>query len=160
MAIEIERKFLVHVGKLPDMGIGAKIAQGYLCYKPTVRVRVRGGKAYITVKGEGLVSRDEVESTMEYPKALNMLAMCDATVRKTRYIMMAMPLRKEQRVWEVDIFEGHLAGLVMAEIELGSEDEVFDRPDWLGEEVTYDPRFTNSNLARAKSVPVFTRQPS
>lgn len=157
MAVEIERRFLVHVDKLPtDMGDGSKIVQGYLCYKPTVRVRTRGSNAYLTVKGEGTVSREEVESTIEYPAALDMLAMCSATVSKRRYLVFVMPDgARTPWQWEIDQFGGHLDGLWLAEIELTSEDEVFDKPDWLGAEVTYDPRFCNNNLARAKKVPVF-----
>lgn len=150
MAKEIERKFLVS-----DLGAarasfdrpGRKVVQGYLNLAParTVRVRVVDDvEAWLTVKGrtEG-VSRDEFEYAVPVADALQMLGLCEGSlVTKTR-----LRPRVGAHVWDVDIFEGDNAGLVVAEIELTHADEAFERPAWLGEEVSGDRRFVNSALA-------------
>lgn len=143
MATEIERKFLT-VPPLPDWTGGDRIVQGMLAITPNVRVRVRGGRGYLTVKGpqKGL-TRPEWEYEVPVQDALEMLDLCTLKVEKTRY-----EVEHEGHVWEVDVFEGLNAGLVVAEIELQAEDEAFERPFWVGEEVTHDPRYLNTNLAK------------
>jgi adenylate cyclase len=149
MGTEIERKFLVKDSELKFLeGVaGKKILQGYVFSDEAVSVRVRtkGDKAFLTIKGaaEG-ISRAEFEYEIPWDDAEAMLdKVCQAgKVIKTRYELPSGP-----HVWEVDVFEGALAGLVVAEIELSSEDEAFERPDWLGEEVSDDPRYLNARLA-------------
>lgn len=145
MAAEIERKFLV-VGTAWRQGEGTRISQGYLnCDKErTVRVRVAGEKAYLTVKG---VSRGATRAEFEYEipvaDAEQLLKLCDGPlIEKVRRVVV-----HEGSKWEVDEFEGENAGLVVAELELESEEQEFSRPPWAGQEVTEDPRYFNSSLA-------------
>lgn len=156
MSVEIERKFLLTV-PFPKRGIwwGESISQGMLSSKPVVRVRVtnRQGdryglfKGYLTVKGpqEG-ISRPEWEYEIPYGDAQELLKLCPSIIEKTRYRCDAGPTGFDR--WEIDVFEGANVGLVVAEIEMSAEDEAFERPDWLGEEVTHDPRYLNVNLAQ------------
>lgn len=150
MGVEIERKYLVDTKKLHGHGCsdGVAIEQGYLSLDPkrTVRIRVTDIFAWITVKGitEG-ISRAEYEYSIPVEDAKEMIAMCDKTIKKNRIIF---PFAGHQ--FEVDIFKGHLEGLVIAEVELKSEDEVVELPDWITEEVSDDPRFYNSNLINLK----------
>jgi adenylate cyclase len=122
--------------------------QGYLASTPrvTVRVRVKGNKGIMTVKGatQG-ISRAEFEYPIPVEDARTMLDTLAETgiVDKVRY---QVPCGAH--TWEVDVFAGDNAGLVLAEVELGSEDESFERPDWIGEEVSDDSRYYNANLAR------------
>ena len=143
---EIERKFRVQADWQPQ-GAGVRIAQGYLCAVPerTVRVRVRGGRGYLTVKGknEG-ISRAEFEYEVPLADAEAMLQLCEQPlIEKTRYL-----LPQGELCWEVDVFAGANEGLIVAEIELPSPDTPFARPAWLGEEVSDDPRYYNSSLQR------------
>jgi len=145
MGIEIERKFLV-VGEGWRQGEGVPYAQGYLnrAAERTVRVRIAGERAFLTVKG---VSRGATRSEFEYEiptgDAEQLLELSDGpVVRKIRRIV-----EHEGARWEVDEFLGDNAGLVVAELELESEEQTYARPDWLGREVTDDPRYYNSNLA-------------
>lgn len=149
MAKEIERKFLVKPGweKYVD-GPGTDFRQAYLNTDPrsTVRVRLAGDRAWLTVKGknEGTV-RDEWEYPVPPADAAAMIDRCgQAAIAKTRY---------RAGRWEIDRFHGPLEGLVVAEIELKSADEPFDRPVWLGREVSDDPRYFNSSLALAARIP-------
>ena len=144
MGVEIERKFLV-VGEGWRQAAGVAYAQGYLNRdaERTVRVRIAGERAFLTVKG---ASRGATRAEFEYPipvaDAEQLLPMCDGPVlRKLRRV-----LRIDGATWEVDEFLGDNAGLVVAEIELESEAQPFARPGWLGREVTGDPRYFNSNL--------------
>lgn len=146
MATEIERKFLV-VGdgwkKAPRV---RAIAQGYLATTPaSVRIRIQDGAATLTVKGEveGLV-RDEFEYAIPLADAEAMMRLCPQPpiVKKRHEIVHA------GKLWQVDAFEGTLAGLVVAEVELESADEVINLPDWAGREVTDDRRYRNSSLIR------------
>ncbi len=145
MGIEIERKFLV-VGEQWRTATGSLIAQGYLNRDKarTVRVRLSGEKAYLTIKGPSVgVIRPEFEYPIPVRDAQEMLALCDGpVVQKVRHLVPFAGL-----TWEVDEFLGDNAGLVVAEIELTTENQVFDRPVWLGQEVSDDPRYFNSNLA-------------
>lgn len=148
MAIEIERKFLVDKDKWAALSKppGKPIRQGYLSSEPekTIRIRIKGEEAYLTIKGktEGF-SRTEIECKIPVKEASEMLQhFADAVIDKERY---EIPYRKH--IWEVDVFHGKNEGLIVAEIELKDEDEVFDKPGWVAEEVTNDLRYYNSNLS-------------
>jgi CYTH domain-containing protein len=150
MGVEIERKFRVRAGWRPD-GAGEEIAQGYLSSVPerTVRVRLRGGRGYLTVKGKNggadAARRAEFEYEIPAADARALLALAEpGVIEKERCLVPAV----DGHTWEVDIFHGENEGLVVAEIELGAEDEPFARPDWLADEVTGDARYYNSSLAR------------
>ena len=146
MGIEIERKFLVDVNKLPTLNNGYKIKQGYIqtVDRTTVRVRIRDKEAFLTLKGKNVgASRLEFEYPIPLEDANDMLTnLCQTSfIEKTRYLV-----KHEGHVWEVDIFEGSNKGLVVAEVELGSENETFSLPNWVTKEVTDDMRYFNSNL--------------
>lgn len=153
MAIEIERKFLVlnHSWRAAaDAGVQFK--QGYLsrvtgadAMRSSVRVRIEGTRAFLNIKSATLgIRRQEYEYAVPLADAKEMLeTLCiSAVVEKTRY-----HVRVDAQVWEIDVFAGANAGLIMAEIELNDEDENFARPDWLGAEVSADPRYYNVCLA-------------
>lgn len=145
--IEIERKFLVKGDFLPFVTKKEKIVQAYLCASPekAVRIRIKGDLAYITVKGpsnENGFSRCEFEYPIPLADAKEMLTLSDSLIEKERnYIPMG------EYVFEIDVFHGVHEGLIVAELELKSEDETFEKPDWLGEEVTGDERYYNAYLA-------------
>lgn len=145
MGVEIEHKFLV-TGTPWDGLEGRAMVQGYLASQDrvVVRVRIAGERAWITVKGPSQgAARPEFEYAVPVADAEGMLALCaDRVVRKTRY---RIPVG--EHVWDVDVFEGRNAPLVLAEVELGAEGEAFERPGWLGEEVTLDARYANACLA-------------
>ena len=145
MATEIERKFLVQ-GTQWRNDTGVRFSQGYLNRdkERTVRVRLAGRKAFLTIKGVTRgPSRTEFEYEIPMEDAEQLLKLCDGPIiEKTRYRIV-----HQGSTWEVDEFLGENAGLVMAEIELTSEDQPFSRPPWLAEEVTHDRRYYNSNLA-------------
>lgn len=148
MAVEIERKFRTNgVDFLADQE-GERLTQGYLSHDPraTVRLRVQGDNAWLTIKGKTQgASRSEFEYPIPTADAHAMLdEMCpEGVIDKTRY-----RIKVGEHVWEVDEFHGDNQGLVVAEVELDSEDQPFERPPWLGEEVTGDPRYYNSALSR------------
>ena len=123
------------------------IIQGYLCHKPSVRVRVRGDQGYLTIKGPVSptgMSRFEWEKEIAKNEALALLQMAEpGRIEKTRYLVKNTD---GIHTWEVDEFHGDNEGLIVAEIELQSENDTFDRPAWLGKEVTGDPRYFNSAL--------------
>ncbi len=146
MGEEIERKFLVAGDAWRETAEGMRYRQGFLSTVPerTVRVRVAGLRGTITVKGKNLgARRAEFEYEIPVTDAEQMLdTLCERPlIEKVRHTLTAGP-----HTWEVDVFEGDNAGLVVAEIELGSEDEAFEKPEWVGDEVTSDPRYFNSNL--------------
>ena len=147
MGIEIERKFLV-VGDAWKQAPAVPYAQGYLNRdkQRTVRVRIVEGQAWLTVKGVSAgATRAEFEYAIPVADAEQLLALCDGPlVRKLRRVVV-----HEGSTWEIDEFQGDNAGLVVAEIELRSEDEAFAAPAWLGAEVTHDARYFNSSLATA-----------
>ena len=147
MGIEIERKFLV-VGDAWRQAPATAYAQGYLNRdkQRTVRVRVVQQQAWLTIKGANAgATRAEFEYPIPLADAEQLLALCDGPlVRKLRRIVEHAGSR-----WEIDEFQGDNAGLVVAEIELASEQASFEKPAWLGAEVTHDPRYYNSNLAAA-----------
>lgn len=149
---EIERKFRVDpdfVDQLAGMS-GRRIEQFYLGegFDPAVRVRIiDDSRAVLTIKGrvEGFSAAEfEYEIPIADAREMGTRLNHSAVVAKTRY-----EITHAGHVWEIDVFEGANAGLVVAEIELSSEDEAFDRPDWCGAEVSHDHRYRNVSLARA-----------
>ncbi|TND08626.1 MAG: adenylate cyclase [Bacteroidetes bacterium] len=149
MGIEIERKFLVkdESWKQALSEPGKPYRQGYMLSdnRRTVRVRTAGDKGFITIKGKGKgLRRPEFEYEIPLEDAKELLALCDETIIvKKRHLV-----QHEAHTWEVDVFEGDNAGLIVAEIELSHEDETFAVPDWAGEEVTFDGRYSNASLSR------------
>jgi CYTH domain-containing protein len=145
MSIEIERKFLV-VGTAWRQGSGVRFSQGYLTRDKdrTVRVRLAGEQAFLTIKGRSTgASRAEFEYEVPLADGQQLLQLCERPlIEKIRRV-----IPNEGSTWEVDEFLGENAGLVVAEIELQSEDQAFARPAWLGEEVTLDSRYFNSSLS-------------
>jgi adenylate cyclase len=148
MATEIERKFLVHSGKWKPVTPGLLYRQGYLSSvkERVVRVRIAGEKAYFTVKG---ISENLSRLEFEYPIPLLDAAMmldklCERPlIEKTRHREIV-----GSHTWEIDVFHGENNGLVLAEVEVASETETFERPSWLAQEVSGDPRYFNNNLVR------------
>jgi adenylate cyclase len=145
VATEIERKFLVR-GTEWKSTEGVRVSQGYLNRDQarTVRVRLAADKAFLTIKGRSIgASRAEFEYEIPFSDGEQLLNLCDGpVVQKVRYAVAHQGL-----TWEVDEFLGDNAGLVVAEVELSSEDQHFERPSWVAEEVTEDPRYFNSALA-------------
>ena len=150
MALEIERKFLVKDDSYKNMAYQtSRIAQGYICSARgrTVRVRIRGEKGYLTIKGaadsQGL-SRYEWEKEITLQEAQELMQLCEpGLIDKIRYLV-----RVGKHVFEVDEFGGENEGLTIAEVELASENESYEKPDFLGEEVTGDVRYYNSFLMK------------
>lgn len=144
---EIERKFLVDTNKWIPLDAGTELKQGYLSVDPerTVRVRIAGDKAYLTIKGKTKgISRTELEYEIPLGEAEILLAMClEFVVEKTRYIEQLQGL-----VWEIDVFHGKNKGLVMAEVELVSENQDVEIPAWVQKEVSEDYRYFNSWLSQ------------
>lgn len=145
--MEIERKFLVNLErwKQVDKPKGKEIIQAYLTneIEKSIRIRVKGDQAFITVKGkqEG-ISRHEFEYEIPVSDAKEMIHLfADSTIEKLRY-----EIPTNQHVWEVDVFKGKLTGLVLAEIELTNENDLFDIPEWVGQEVSTNPNYLNANL--------------
>ena len=149
MSQEIERKFLVCGDFKSEAFKVTHIVQGYLSSLPEriVRVRVKGDKGFLTIKGQANatgVSRFEWEKEIAVDEALALLELSEpGRIDNTRYLVKNTD---GKHTWEVDEFHGDNEGLVMAEIELADENESFDKPVWLGEEVTGDPRYYNSML--------------
>lgn len=146
MAVEIERKFLIKNDSWRQLSKGKTYRQGYLSSdkERTVRVRTAGDKGYLTIKGITIgATRVEYEYEIPLGDAISMLdELCIyPLIEKTRY-----EIRSDGLVWEVDEFEGANQGLIIAEVELETEDQVFTAPDWVGEQVTGDPRYYNVNL--------------
>lgn len=148
MAQEIERKFLVEGDYKSSASSSVHIAQGYLNSDPdrTVRVRIKGERAFLTVKGRNSsdgISRYEWEKEIPAGEAAELLGLCEpGIIDKTRYFVPA-----GDHVFEVDEFHADNEGLTVAEIELDSPEEEFRRPPWLGREVTGERRYYNSSLA-------------
>ncbi len=146
MPIEIERKFLLKNDSWRPGAGGSEYRQGYLAAdaERSVRVRQSGQKAWLAVKGAGEgIARLEFEYEIPVADAEELLKLCRPTIiEKTRYL-----LRQGKHCWEIDEFHGDNEGLLLAEIELDDADEAFDKPDWLGEEVTHDPRYYNAMLS-------------
>lgn len=150
---EIERKFLVRSNAfLAQASASHEITQAYLCKEPgkTIRLRVRDERAFLTIKSSRLrdgLAKFEWEKEIDISDAKEMLLLClPGEIHKTRYIIPAPPFNGQPRCWEVDVFHDRLDGLILAEIELGDEHEPVSLPDWIGEEVTGQPRYYNANL--------------
>ncbi|GGH37185.1 adenylate cyclase [Mangrovimonas yunxiaonensis] len=148
--IEIERKFLVTSNAFKDEAVSkTRIVQGFLNTHPerTVRVRIKGDKGVLTVKGkssEDGTSRFEWETPIAKADAENLLKLCEeGIIDKTRYEVVV-----ENHTFEIDEFYGANAGLTVAEVELGHANETFKTPDWLGVEVTGQPQYYNSQLSK------------
>ena len=150
MAQEIERKFLVKTEvNVDELGQATRITQGYLSSikERTVRVRVKGEKGFLTIKGMGNDSgttRYEFEKEIRQEEAGDLMKICEpGIIDKTR-----TKVNVGKHTYEVDRFFGENDGLIVAEVELASETEVFEKPAWLGEEVTGDPKYYNSMLMK------------
>ncbi|MEM9647090.1 MAG: CYTH domain-containing protein [Bacteroidota bacterium] len=148
--LEIERKFLVKSDTYRNQASSeTRIVQGFLNTAPerTVRVRIRGERAFLTVKGKSNTSgtaRFEWETQIEVQEAINLIDLCeDGILEKIRF---EVPF--ENHLFEIDEFLGENRGLVIAEVELQHEDEIFGKPDWLGEEVTGQTKYYNSQLSK------------
>lgn len=149
MGVEIERKFLVdrkHWLKATPT-VSSTIRQAYLSDNPdkTIRVRTADNKGFLTIKGRSKgITRQEFEYEIPLEEAYVLIDnFCSQLVEKTRHY-----ITHAGKLWEVDEFRGSNEGLFVAELELASEDETFEKPEWLGPEVTKDPRYLNSNLAK------------
>lgn len=150
---EIERKFLVTSDAFKAQAtVSYEIEQGYLSKEPgkTIRVRIRDTRAFLTIKSgklrEGL-AKFEWEKEIDLADARELMQLClPGAISKTRYIIPAPPYEGQERKWEVDVFHGRLDGRMLAEIELGNENEPFLRPEWLGDEVTGLPQYYNANM--------------
>lgn len=148
MPREIERKFLVGSNLREALAAreGVDIAQGYLQNnnRVSVRVRIKGNKGYLNIKSSNIgIARDEYEYEIPVEEAKELLEkFCPKAIIKTRYL-----IPYAGKTWEVDIFKGPNDGLIIAEIELNSEDETFKKPVWITEEVTQDIRYYNPYLA-------------
>lgn len=148
MSLEIERRFLIENDDWKAYADAPLLLkQGYLSVEKerTIRVRIIGEQAWLTLKGYiSDISRSEFEYEIPLQDAENIMdTMCPFKMEKRRY-----PVKWGGFVFEIDVFEGENAPLVVAEIELPSEDTVFDRPDWLGREITSDGMFTNAYLSK------------
>jgi CYTH domain-containing protein len=161
---EIERKFLVKSDAfIAQATTSYEIMQGYLCKDPekTIRVRIRDARAFLTIKSSLLrdgIAKFEWEKEIDLADAKELMKIClPGAISKTRYIIKVNGQRtmdkgqgtkdkEDDLKWEVDVFHGRLEGRVLAEIELSDEDEAFERPDWLGEEVTGQPQYYNANM--------------
>ena len=158
--MEIERKYLVTSDCYKELAVARyHIRQGYISREKTgtVRVRITDDKAYLTIKGKpaaGHFARYEWEKEIDVQEAEELMKLCQGTViDKTRWIVHAetidnlqLTIDNLQLIWEVDEFHGKHEGLVVAEIELDNEEQSFEIPDFIGDEVTHDPRYYNANM--------------
>ena len=158
--MEIERKYLVTSDCYKELAVARyHIRQGYISREKTgtVRVRITDDKAYLTIKGKpaaGHFARYEWEKEIDVHDAEELMKLCQGTIiDKTRWIVPAetvdnlqLTVDNLQLIWEVDEFHGKHEGLVVAEIELEYEEQVFEKPDFIGKEVTDDPRYYNANM--------------
>ena len=142
MSKEIERKFLVDESKIPE-GEWFSVKQGYLNFIPQVRVRVSPNKSDITIKSDGMLTRDEWVYQIPRKDAEEMLNLCEHIIEKERQIIML-----EGREWTIDRFFGDNKGLIISEVELKKEDEKVNLPVWVAKEVTGDSKYMNINLVR------------
>ena len=146
MATEIERKYLIKEDVLILPAEGNRIVQGYLWSEKgkSMRIRITKAKGFLTIKmGTTPLSRLEYEYEIPLKDAEELLSKCEKTIEKTRYIITHVGMD-----WEVDVFEGENKGLIIAELELESENQEFEKPLWLGMEVTEDTRYLNVNLLK------------
>jgi adenylate cyclase len=148
MGVEIERKFLLAGEAWRSLGVPVLLRQGYLSTDPerTVRVRIEGEQGTLTIKGR---SEGATRAEWEYPIPLaEARELLDRLCQQPMIEKLRRRISVAGNVWEVDEFFGANAGLVVAEIELASEDQAFDKPAWIGDEVTHDRRYFNSSLIR------------
>ncbi len=146
MGEEIERKFLVVDDRWRERATGVRYRQGFLSTEPerAVRVRVAGSTGTLTIKGLGAGAR---RAEFEYPIPVeDAERLLDAICKRPLIEKVRYTLKVGAHTWEVDVFEGENDGLRIAEVELENEDEELEIPDWVGEEVTGDPRYFNSSL--------------
>lgn len=148
MAKEIERKFLVKGDSWRRLGEGSVYSQGYISTQKaaTVRVRIVGTQGYLTIKGPSVnYSRSEFEYSIPVEDAQEILnTLCDRPfIEKTRY-----RVKSGNLTWEIDEFEGVNKGLIVAEVELSDENQQIELPSWIGEEVSHDSKYFNSNLVK------------
>lgn len=148
--MEIERKYLVTSDSYKQKAVARyHICQGYISREKTgtVRIRITDDKAYLTIKGKpaaGHFARYEWEKEIDVQEAKELMQLCQGTIiDKTRWII---PAKEEGLKWEVDEFHGKHEGLTLAEIELTSEEQEVEKPDFVGEDVTSDPRYYNANM--------------
>jgi CYTH domain-containing protein len=148
--VEIERKFLVRSEEFKTQASKKfKINQGFLNTHPerTVRIRIRGDQAFLTVKGKSSkngLTRFEWEKEISVLEAEELMKLCEpGIIEKMRYLV-----EIKEYTFEIDEFFGENQGLIVAEIELNSENDTFEKPEWLGEEVTGEPRYYNSQLSK------------
>lgn len=148
--VEIERKFLVTSEAFKSEAFKVEpIIQGYLNSnkKRSVRIRIKGEKAYLTIKGESNqsgISRLEWEKEIDRNEAEKLIELCEeGQIAKKRY-----NVKVGKHTFEVDVFEGQNEGLIIAEVELENENETFEKPDWLGNEVSQDHRYFNVYLSQ------------
>lgn len=148
--LEIERKFLVKGDGYKQQAYShSHIQQGYICssHGRTVRVRIRDERGFLTIKGpsgNGGLSRYEFEKEITLDEAEHLMRLCEpGIIDKTRWLV-----KSGRHTFEVDEFFGENEGLVMAEVELGAEDESYEKPDFIGQEVTGDRRYYNSHLRK------------
>ena len=148
--MEIERKYLVTSDSYKQMAVARyHIRQGYISRENTgtVRIRITDDKAYLTIKGKpaaGHFARYEWEKEIDVQEAKELMQLCQGTIiDKTRWII---PAKEEGLKWEVDEFHGKHEGQTLAEIELTSEEQEVEKPDFVGEDVTSDPRYYNTNM--------------
>jgi CYTH domain-containing protein len=149
MPTEIERKFLLKNDDWRSLGTGVFYCQGYLVSSPskTVRVRIAGDQAYLTIKGATTgIARAEYEYAIPVDHAQELLqTLCEpALIQKNRY-----RVELGELVWEIDEFSGENQGLIVAEVELVNEQQAIALPNWVGAEVSHDPRYYNANLAKS-----------
>ncbi len=156
MGIEIERKYTVNekvYDLIKQLPVGEEICQGYLNSTPerTVRVRIKGQKAYLTVKGKNQgISRAEFEYEIPIEDGRNLLPLCEPfCIEKIRYTFSL-----DNLIWELDVFQGAHKGLIIAELELDDADRDIKLPDWIEKEVSDDPRYYNSNLAKTAGLKI------
>ncbi|HSG31071.1 MAG TPA: CYTH domain-containing protein [Thermodesulfobacteriota bacterium] len=148
MPIEIERKFLIDESIVADLKEGEVIKQGYFptTNNTAIRVRIKGGKGYITIKGSRSgITRTEYEYEIPYNEAEEIIdTLCNnMVIDKTRY-----KIEHFDHTWEIDVFEGGNKGLIVAEVEMSDENEKVVLPSWIKDEVTNDIRYSNSNLVK------------
>jgi len=156
MGIEIERKYTVNekvfelINSLPA---GEEICQGYLNSTPerTVRVRIKGQKAYLTIKGKNQgIARAEFEYEIPIEDGRKLLPLCEPfCIEKIRYTFSL-----DNFIWELDVFQGAHVGLIIAELELEDADLSINLPDWIEKEVSDDPSYYNSNLAKSAGLKI------
>ena len=148
--MEIERKYLVTSDSYKQLAVARyHICQGYISREKTgtVRIRITDDKAFLTIKGKpaaGHFARYEWEKEIDVQEAKELMQLCQGTIiDKTRWIV---PAAEDGLKWEVDEFHGKHEGLTLAEIELTSEEQEVEKPDFVGEDVTSDPRYYNANM--------------